>query len=89
MDTNNDFDMDTFRAECKAHAEAEAAKRAELSDDPDKAMRLSLEAAKAERDALSHKRAMGDDPDWTAEMDAYEANKAAVEAAMDTEPNDL
>lgn len=47
------------------------------------------QAAATERAELSHKRFMGDDPDWTAEMDAYEAATAAERAAMDTEPSDL
>ncbi len=54
-----------------------------------KAERLALEAHAASRVALARKRAAGLDPEWTAEMAAYDADVAALDRAMNTEPDDL
>ncbi len=89
MKTNGTFDMDAFRAKCKADAEAKAAAKAELSDDPIEADYLYRMARKAERDALSHKRAMGLDSEHSEAMAKYEASTAAQIAAMNTEPTDI
>lgn len=51
--------------------------------------RLEHDARRAAINDLGYRRAMGLDPEYTAEMDAYEAATEAERAAMDTEPSDL